>query len=233
MDFNHPFFSSEDISIPIPNPGQHPSTPVQMLRRTNNQTYHMLDSGTTHPMMGLSAYTQPPPPSLFAYNQPPPSLSTCTQAPPALSTYTQAPPAISPVEDAEELDTSSRPRLTQEQIATLEDNFKERPKPGTDFKKHLASQIGLSLQRVNVSIESETEIWLTHNRNRIGIRIVAPKPGTRNPRREALMYYPSSLMIPGDLQIVHLRASKMPKIVTKTCCTKIQLAILLGTGMMA
>lgn len=68
----------------------------------------------------------------------------------ALSNYAHT-TSISPVEDAEELDTSSRPRLTQEQIATLEDHFKERPKPGTEFKKHLAAQIGLSLQRVNVS----------------------------------------------------------------------------------
>lgn len=56
----------------------------------------------------------------------------------------------SPQEDAEELDTSSRPRLTQEQIAILEKNFKGKAKPNTDFKKHLAKQIGLSLQRVNV-----------------------------------------------------------------------------------
>lgn len=57
---------------------------------------------------------------------------------------------VSPMEESEELDTSSRPRLTQEQIAILEDQFKEKPKPGTEFKKQLASQIGLSLQRVNV-----------------------------------------------------------------------------------
>ncbi|KAI4214563.1 MAG: hypothetical protein LQ351_002980 [Letrouitia transgressa] len=50
---------------------------------------------------------------------------------------------------AETEDTSSRPRLTPEQIAVLEDNFKVKPKPGTDFKKQLAAKIGLSLQRVN------------------------------------------------------------------------------------
>lgn len=60
---------------------------------------------------------------------------------------------VSPMEEGEELDTSSRPRLTQEQIAILEDQFKGKPKPATDFKKHLASQIGLSLQRVNVSLK--------------------------------------------------------------------------------
>lgn len=114
MDYRHSFFSTEDISIPMPNPGQHPSAPVEMLRREN---YHL------NSLMAVSDYAQPP--------------------------------SISPVEDAEELDTSSRPRLTQEQIATLEENFKQRPKPGTDFKKLLASQIGLSIQRVNVSRERD------------------------------------------------------------------------------
>lgn len=61
---------------------------------------------------------------------------------------------VSQLEDMEELDTLSRPRLTQEQIAILEDEFKGKPKPGTDFKKQLAAQIGLSLQRVNVSLSS-------------------------------------------------------------------------------
>lgn len=55
---------------------------------------------------------------------------------------------------AETEDTSSRPRLTPEQIAVLEDNFKVKPKPGTDFKKQLAAKIGLSLQRVNVRLSS-------------------------------------------------------------------------------
>lgn len=61
---------------------------------------------------------------------------------------------VSQLEDTEELDTLSRPRLTQEQIAILEDEFKGKPKPATDFKKQLAAQIGLSLQRVNVSLSS-------------------------------------------------------------------------------
>jgi hypothetical protein len=105
----------------------------------------------------------------------------------AVSSYAQ-PPSISPVEDTEELDTSSRPRLTQEQIATLEENFKQRPKPGTDFKKHLASQIGLSIQRVNVSAGEHCRPWWhADNHRRIGIKIVGPKQGIRSRRREALM----------------------------------------------
>ena len=52
-------------------------------------------------------------------------------------------------EDVEDAD-KGRPRLTQEQINVLEDNFKEIPKPGTEFKKRLAERIGLSPNRVNV-----------------------------------------------------------------------------------
>ncbi|MCJ1223634.1 hypothetical protein MMC12_000277 [Toensbergia leucococca] len=55
-----------------------------------------------------------------------------------------------PVDEVEELDTSSRPRLTQEQINILEEQFKDESKPGTEFKRRLAARIGLSLQRVNV-----------------------------------------------------------------------------------
>lgn len=198
MDYNHPFFSSEDISIPIPNPGQHPSAPIQMLRREN---YHPLHESMNNSMMALSNYAQAP--------------------------------SISPVEDAEELDTSSRPRLTQEQIATLEDNFKERPKPGTDFKKHLASQIGLSLQRVNVSPERKIAMLLADNSNRIGIKIVAQKPGTRSPRREASMFYQLSLALTGGPRIFRFRTIKMAKIITRSCRSKSQQATSLVSPTMA
>ncbi|CAO1605127.1 hypothetical protein XANCAGTX0491_008655 [Xanthoria calcicola] len=71
-------------------------------------------------------------------------------APNVISTHPMHRPVIPSLEEAAEAeDTSIRPRLTQEQIAVLEENFKGKPKPGTDFKKHLATRIGLSLQRVN------------------------------------------------------------------------------------
>lgn len=74
------------------------------------------------------------------------------QDPNAVSTHPMHKPIIPSLEEAAEAeDISTRPRLTQEQIAVLEDNFKSKPKPGTDFKKQLATSIGLSLQRVNVS----------------------------------------------------------------------------------
>lgn len=44
----------------------------------------------------------------------------------------------------------SRPRLSSDQIQVLNDHFAEKPKPGTEVKKQLAEQLGLSLQRVNV-----------------------------------------------------------------------------------
>lgn len=124
---NHPFsveffamnysqlFPQDDITIPIPNPTQHPSAPVQMLRR---ESYNTMNDGMNGPTGGAANHSQGQ--------------------------------LVSPLEDVEEMDTSSRPRLTQEQIAILEDQFKGKPKPGTDFKKVLAAQIGLSLQRVNV-----------------------------------------------------------------------------------
>ncbi|KAL8736265.1 MAG: hypothetical protein Q9166_000420 [cf. Caloplaca sp. 2 TL-2023] len=72
------------------------------------------------------------------------------QAPSAISTHPIHRPIVPSLEEAAEAeDTSTRPRLTQDQIAVLEDNFKSKPKPGTDFKKQLATRIGLSLQRVN------------------------------------------------------------------------------------
>lgn len=115
MDYSH-LFSPDDITIPIPNPSQHPSAPLQMLRR---ESYNTMNDGMTA------------------------SAGVASHAPGQL---------VSPMEEADELDTSSRPRLTQDQIAILEDQFKGKPKPCTEFKKQLASQIGLSLQRVNVSL---------------------------------------------------------------------------------
>lgn len=57
----------------------------------------------------------------------------------------------SPNETMEEIDTSTRPRLTHEQVTQLEEEFSKVPKPNTDFKKNLADRIGLTLARVNVS----------------------------------------------------------------------------------
>lgn len=78
-----------------------------------------------------------------------------------ISTIPMQRPVVPSLEEAAESeDTSTRPRLTHEQIAVLEDNFKSKPKPGTDFKKQLANRIGLSLQRVNVSEKCYcTSMW--------------------------------------------------------------------------
>ncbi|KAL8802301.1 MAG: hypothetical protein Q9200_006629 [Gallowayella weberi] len=88
---------------------------------------------------------------LVAFNED--SYGTTTEQTPTpkiISTHPIHRPIIPSLEEAAEAeDTSTRPRLTQEQIAVLEDNFKSKPKPGTDFKKQLATRIGLSLQRVN------------------------------------------------------------------------------------
>ena len=57
----------------------------------------------------------------------------------------------STLEEADDVDTSSRPRLTQEQANILEEKFAQQPKPVTEVKRQLALEIGLPLQRVNVS----------------------------------------------------------------------------------
>ena len=152
MNYTHPFFSQDDITIPIPNPGQHPSAPLQILRR---ESYSTLNGAMTGSMMALS-------------NQPPG-------------------PVMSSNEEMEEMDTSSRPRLTQEQIATLEDHFQGKPKPGTDFKKNLASQIGLSLRRVNVSVGvGDDAVGGAKRCDRIGTRTVGRKLGIKSRRNDSL-----------------------------------------------
>ena len=66
------------------------------------------------------------------------------------------------MENTEEVDTSSRPRLTQEQITILEQEFSKLPKPSTDFKKQLSDRIGLTLARVNVSCTSSISLSLPY-----------------------------------------------------------------------
>ena len=53
--------------------------------------------------------------------------------------------------EQEETDTSSRPRLTSEQTSVLESHFQQESKPVTEVKKRLALQVGLPLDKVNVS----------------------------------------------------------------------------------
>lgn len=116
MDYTNPFFPQEDFTIPIPNPNQHPSAPIQVIRR---DSHNPLNDHMTSSIIGLPNHPQGH--------------------------------IMSSVEDVEDLDTSSRPRLTQDQIAVLEAEFKGKPKPDTEYKRALAYRIGLSLQRVNVS----------------------------------------------------------------------------------
>lgn len=55
-------------------------------------------------------------------------------------------------EDLEDVDGESKPRLTQAQITTLEEEFSAQAKPRTEYKKNLADHLRLDLQRVNVSV---------------------------------------------------------------------------------
>ena len=55
------------------------------------------------------------------------------------------------IPNAEESDTASRSRLTQEQLAHLEREFQRRYKPNTEYKRTLAESMGVDYQKVNVS----------------------------------------------------------------------------------
>lgn len=57
----------------------------------------------------------------------------------------------------DEVDASSRPRLTTEQTNVLEEHFQRESKPITEVKKQLAAQVGLPLDKVNVSDQSTAE----------------------------------------------------------------------------
>ena len=57
----------------------------------------------------------------------------------------------------EEIDASSRPRLTTEQTNVLEEHFQRESKPITEVKKQLAVQVGLPLDKVNVRDHSNAE----------------------------------------------------------------------------
>jgi hypothetical protein len=57
-----------------------------------------------------------------------------------------------PIMDYEEYaENLSRPRLTKEQVETLEAQFQAHPKPSSNVKRQLAAQTNLSLPRVAVS----------------------------------------------------------------------------------
>lgn len=51
----------------------------------------------------------------------------------------------------EESDMASRSRLTQEQLARLEREFKQRYKPNTEYKRGLAETMGVEYHKINVS----------------------------------------------------------------------------------
>lgn len=63
---------------------------------------------------------------------------------------------IDTVEESEEIDTSTRPRLNPEQVSVLEQQFQCYHKPNSSVKQQLATQTGLSLPRVAVSPASST-----------------------------------------------------------------------------
>ncbi len=117
----------------------------------------------------------------------------------------------SPQDEAEELDTSSRPRLTQDQISILERHFKGKNKPNTDFKRQLAKQIGLSLQRVNVGTLRELYDSVTDVSCRTGIKTAAPRPDIKVDRSKASMLCLQSSVPSGRRRICPFQTSSKPQ----------------------
>lgn len=73
------------------------------------------------------------------------------RAPYEMPEYHYAPMPI--MEDHEEyIENQSRPRLTKEQVETLEAQFRAHPKPNSNIKRQLAIQTNLSLPRVAVGL---------------------------------------------------------------------------------
>ena len=73
-------------------------------------------------------------------------------------------PIVDAAEDAEEVDTSTRPRLNSDQVSVLEQQFQYYHKPNSSVKQQLATQTGLSLPRVAVSFASRNLVALKKRR---------------------------------------------------------------------
>ena len=126
---------------------------------------------------------------------------------PAEHPQPEQPTMKSAEEEVEDEDTSSRPRLSPEQLAILEEHFQSHPKPNTDFKRQLAERLGLSLSRVNVSL-LRAPFLLFPNCCRTGIRIVVLSSDIRGPRLDDSMFSPMTPMDYGRNQCRPLSVSR-------------------------
>lgn len=114
--------------------------------------------------------------------------------------YPQQPPPFDmmdfyhqPIMDYEEYaENLSRPRLTKEQVETLEAQFQAHPKPSSNVKRQLAAQTNLSLPRVAVSIFYFFPLFLsgfvfhgTNNVHRIGSKIDGRKPSSKGDKKNS------------------------------------------------
>jgi hypothetical protein len=96
-----------------------------------------------------------------------------------------------PIMDYEEYaENLSRPRLTKEQVETLEAQFQAHPKPSSNVKRQLAAQTNLSLPRVAVS-DIPARIFCDVHRHelmliyRTGFKIDEPRPSSRSDRKSS------------------------------------------------
>lgn len=97
------------------------------------------------------------------------------------------------IEDYDEyIENLSRPRLTKEQVGTLEAQFQAQPKPNSHTKRQLALQTNLTLPRVavwffvNILREKEKGTRGTDTViYRIGFKTAARKPSSKKGRRSS------------------------------------------------
>lgn len=93
------------------------------------------------------------------------------------------------IEDYDEyIENLSRPRLTKEQVGTLEAQFQAQPKPNSHTKRQLALQTNLTLPRVAVWLLRICEKSIVQQLTllyRIGSRTAARRPNSKNARRSS------------------------------------------------
>ena len=88
-----------------------------------------------------------------------------------------------PIMDYDEYtENLSRPRLTKEQVETLEAQFQAHPKPSSNVKRQLAAQTNLSLPRVAVCTKRSFAICL--DRKLIEFAELVPEPSRKGQATE-------------------------------------------------
>ena len=99
-------------------------------------------------------------------------------------------------DDLDDGDAESKTRLSPEQMAELEREFRMNHKPKTERKKVIAQRLRLQLPRVNVRLGHPLlRLPFANPFDRTGIRTVGLKPSTKDHHRNT-MYRPMTTLLP-------------------------------------